>query len=137
MKKYWLPILLASLISACASMPEGPHVRVMPSKGVSLEKFRADDLQCQDFAQNQVSGEIQNKSGIETLTDIAIGSAVGALAGQAIGHNTRGTVTGLAVGATLGLATGAYQAHKSTEDAQNHYDTAYLQCMSTKGHVVQ
>jgi len=130
-------LIVTLLLSACASMPDSPHVYVLPGKGVTLEQFRIDDLQCREFAQDQISGDLPNKSGMDTLTDIAIGSAVGALAGQAIGHNTHGTVTGVAIGAGLGLATGAYQAHKATEDAQNHYDNAYRQCMSIKGHVVQ
>lgn len=131
-----LVLTLMLILSACASMPDAPHVNVMPAKGATLEQFRLDDLQCREFAQDQISGDVTNKSAMETLTDIAIGSAVGALAGQAIGHNTHGTVTGLAIGAGLGLATGAYQAHKSSEEAQSHYDGAYQQCMSIKGHVI-
>lgn len=135
-EKYFFALGLTAIISACASMPDSPHVNVLPAKGVTLEQFRRDDLQCREFAQDQISNDISNKSAMETLTDIAIGSAVGALAGQAIGHNTHGTVTGLAIGAGLGLATGAYQAHQSSEEAQKHYDSAYQQCMSIKGHVI-
>ncbi len=135
--KRLLGLTMMLILSACASIPDAPHVNVLPAKGVTLEQFRLDDLQCREFAQDQISDDISNKSAMETLTDIAIGSAVGALAGQAIGHNTHGTVTGLAIGAGLGLATGAYQAHKNSEDAQRHYDSAYQQCMSIKGHVIR
>ena len=126
--------LATLLLSACVTTPVGPHVAVMPAKGASLEQFKADDQICKNYAQAQIGDELEKSSAMTTLMDMAIGGAVGALGGQAIGHNTKGTLAGAGIGMAAGLATGAYQANKASDDAQIRYDNAYQECMHAKGH---
>ena len=129
-----LPVFLASLIlAACATAPLGPHVAVMPAKGKSMEQFKADDQYCKDYAQAQIGDDLEKHSSTNTLMDMAIGGAVGALGGQMIGHNTKGTVAGAGIGMAAGLAAGAYQANKASDDAQLRYDNAYQACMHARG----
>lgn len=60
-------------------------------------------------------------TGYNTQKGAAIGGALGALAGQAIGRNTAGTLIGLAGGALLGAVVG-----NAEDQAQiNGRDTAY------------
>lgn len=132
--RHTIAALAFLLLAGCATAPIGPHVSVMPAKGKSLEQFKADDKVCKDFAQAEVGDDVEKSSGMNTLMDMAIGGAVGALGGQMIGHNTKGTVAGAGIGMAAGLATGAYQANKASDDAQIRYDNAYQQCMHTKGH---
>lgn len=127
-------LLLLLLLAGCVSAPVGPHVSVIPAKGKTLEQFKIDDQTCKAYAQGQVGDEMEKNSALNTLMDMAIGGAVGALGGQAIGHNTKGTLAGAGIGMAAGLATGAYQANKASEDAQIRYDNAYQECMHTKGH---
>lgn len=124
----------SALLAGCATAPAGPHVSVMPAKGKTLEQFKVDDQICKDYAQAQIGDDLEKNSAMNTLMDMAVGGAVGALGGQAIGHNTKGTVAGAGIGMAMGLATGAYQANKASEDAQIRYDNAYQECMHTKGH---
>lgn len=133
-QKYWMSLFLSVLLAGCATAPAGPHVSVMPAKGKTLEQFKVDDQICKDYAQAQIGDDLEKSSAINTLMDMAIGGATGALGGQAIGHNTKGTVAGAGIGMALGLAAGAYQANKASEDAQIRYDNAYQECMHIKGH---
>lgn len=132
--KYWMSLFFSALLAGCATAPAGPHVSVMPAKGKTLEQFKVDDQICKDYAQAQIGDDLEKNSAMNTLMDMAVGGAVGALGGQAIGHNTKGTVAGAGIGMAMGLATGAYQANKASEDAQIRYDNAYQECMHTKGH---
>ena len=106
----------------------------MPAKGKTLEQFKTDDHACKAYAQAQIGDDLEKNSAMNTLMDMAIGGAVGALGGQAIGHNTKSTMAGVGIGMAAGLATGAYQANKASDDAQIRYDNAYQECMHTKGH---
>ena len=137
MAKYqyrYAALLLSWVLAGCVTAPAGPHVSVMPAKGKTLEQFKADDQTCKAYAQAQVGDDLEKNSAMNTLMDMAIGGAVGALGGQAIGHNTKGTMAGAGIGMAAGLATGAYQANKASDDAQIRYDNAYQECMHTKGH---
>ena len=130
----YIALLLSALLVGCVTVPAGPHIAVMPAKGKTLEQFKADDQTCKAYAQAQIGDDLEKNSAMTTLMDMAIGGAVGALGGQAIGHNTKGTVAGAGIGMAAGLATGAYQANKASDDAQIRYDNAYQVCMHAKGH---
>lgn len=133
-QKHWMSLFLSALLVGCVTAPVGPHVSVMPAKGKTLEQFKTDDQTCKAYAQAQIGDDLEKNSAMNTLMDMAIGGAVGALGGQAIGHNTKGTLAGAGIGMVAGLATGAYQANKATDDAQIRYDNAYQECMHAKGH---
>ena len=39
-----------ALLAGCVTVPTGPAVMVLPGSGKSFEQFRADDLDCRQFA---------------------------------------------------------------------------------------
>ena len=44
------------LLGACVSVPTGPGVMVLPGTGKSFDQYRADDMECRQFASSQVGG---------------------------------------------------------------------------------
>jgi Glycine-zipper domain len=127
-------------LAACATIPTGPSVLVLPGRHASFEQFQADDYACRDFAFAKIGGapgEAVAKSGI---TGAAIGAGIGAATGAAIGAATGDPGTGAAVGAgsglLLGSAAGAAQGATEGAEAQRRYDYAYMQCMYAKGHQI-
>jgi hypothetical protein len=42
------------LLTACAALPTGPRVLVLPHVGTPLETFQQDDRECQDYASSQL-----------------------------------------------------------------------------------
>lgn len=50
-----LALLIASLITSCASIPSGPSFMALPGSGKSFHQFRNDDYQCRQFAYERVS----------------------------------------------------------------------------------
>lgn len=44
---------LISLLSACAAVPMGPSVMVLPGVGKPFDQFQMDDVACRQFAQAQ------------------------------------------------------------------------------------
>jgi hypothetical protein len=42
------------LLNACAALPTGPHVLVLPGAGRPLEEFQRDDGECQAYASHQL-----------------------------------------------------------------------------------
>ena len=49
-------LALVLALGACASVPTGPGVTVLPGTGKSFDQFHADDATCQQFAAAQVTG---------------------------------------------------------------------------------
>ena len=60
----------------------------------------------------------------------------GALAGAAIGGDSKGAAIGAGAGLLMGSATGTDASRASTVGTQRQYDNAYIQCMYAKGHRV-
>lgn len=54
-------LLVASLLTACASMPSGPSTMALPGSGKSFDNFRIDDNQCRQFAYEQFNGASPEK----------------------------------------------------------------------------
>jgi hypothetical protein len=42
------------LMTACAAVPTGPGVLVLPREGTALEDFQRDDRECQGYASQQL-----------------------------------------------------------------------------------
>lgn len=140
-EKKYLPKLtvasLALLLGACTVLPTGPSVMVLPGAGQPFERFRADDVECRQYAQYQIGGKTAGDAAKESaITSAAVGTAVGALAGAAIGGNSKGAAIGAGAGLLMGSATGTDASHASTVGTQRQYDNAYIQCMYAKGHRV-
>ena len=122
------------LPGACASVPSGPGVMVLPGTGKNFDQFRADDFECRQFASSQVGGNTPDQaaeaSGVKSA---AVGTAVGAVAGAIIGGQ-RGAAAGAGTGLIIGGATGAGAGAGSQRSLQQRYDIGYQQCMYAKGH---
>src|SRR2546427_8232487 len=101
------PVLAALLLGACVSVPSGPSVMVLPGTGKSFDQFRADDMDCRQFAYSQVGGTDANQVASESaVKSAAVGTVIGAAAGAAIGGRS-GAAVGAGGGLLVGSAAGA------------------------------
>ena len=69
---------LAALVvlSACASVPTGPTVAVLPGTGKSIDQFRADDVTCHQYALTQVGATRPSQATTDSgARSTAVGSA--------------------------------------------------------------
>lgn len=135
-----IALLLAVLaLSACASIPTGPSVLVLPGDGKNFDQFRIDDTVCRQHAYEQAGGG-QQAAQESAVTSAAVGTGVGAAAGAAIGSASGNFGSGAAIGAGVGLLLGsAYGVDASSRSyyaAQRRYDNAYMQCMYAKGNQI-
>jgi hypothetical protein len=133
--------VVVATLSACATMPTGPSVMVLPGEGKSFDEFRADDAVCRQFAYEQVGGATGQQAAQDSAVKSAVvGTAIGAAAGAAIGSASGDMGAGAAIGAGSGLlfgsAMGSGYASGSYYEAQRRYDNAYLQCMYAKGNQI-
>ena len=128
------------LLTACASVPTGPSVMVLPGNGRNFEQFQSDDADCRQWALYQ-TGTTPNKAATTSgVTGAAVGTVVGAGLGAAIGAAAGSPATGAAVGAGAGLfggtAVGVGNAYGAGYSVQRRYDIAYMQCMYAKGNQI-
>lgn len=124
---------LFALISACAQIPTGPSVAVMPPPGKPFDAFAADDQICRNYA-SRSAGANANEASAESLAGSAVvGTALGAAAGALLGGHAAG---GAAVGAVAGTAIGVHEANTTARTIQQRYDIAYEQCMYSHGDVL-
>jgi outer membrane lipoprotein SlyB len=123
-------------LGGCVSMPSGPGVMVLPGTDKSFDQFRADDMECRQFASSQVGGSTAEQAQVDSaVKSAAVGAAVGAAAGAIIGgHRSAGAGagTGLIIGSVAGAGTGNSSGHT----LQQRYDIGYTQCMYAKGHKI-
>jgi hypothetical protein len=139
--KRWVLLLpIISLLSACAAVPTGPSVMVLPGVGKPFDQFQVDDVACRQFAQTQTGippGEAGRQSTINTA---ALGTLLGAGAGAALGAAAGDAGVGAAIGAGSGLlfgtASGAEAGAGTARSLQSRYDVSYMQCMYAKGNQV-
>ena len=128
-----LPIALLGL-GACATVPTGPGVMVLPGTGKSFDQFRFDDGACRQFAYDQVAGVTPSRAADDSgVRSAAVGTLLGAAAGAAI-DGSSGAAAGAGVGLLFGGLAGAGASERSAYGAQYRYDVAYQQCMYAKGH---
>lgn len=136
--RYFLPLTAASLalLAGCAQIPSGPSVMALPGSGKNFEQFRADDVDCRNYAQYQINGSPASAQTASGLTSAAVGTVVGAVAGAAIGGNHNAAGVGAGTGLMVGSMAGVGAAQQSATSLQRQYDHAYIQCMYGKGHSV-
>lgn len=127
-----VPVVCVSFtIGGCASTPMGPTVQVMPAPNEPFQAFMDDQNTCKKYAADQVAGQADaaNKQAVGgAVLTAALGSALGA----AVGGNNAPAV-GAAGGASAGAAAGAANSQQAQQSIQQQYNTAYLQCMYSKG----
>jgi hypothetical protein len=133
-------LAVALLTGACATVPSGPSVMVLPGAGKSFDQFQVDDASCRQFASQQTGTTTGQASTNTAVAGAAIGTVLGAAAGAAIGAAAGSPGTGAAVGAGAGLlggtAVGAGNAGTAYRTVQRRYDAGYMQCMYAKGHQI-
>ncbi len=134
-------LALCGTLGACATYPSGPSMMAQPGNGASFDQFRADDYQCQGYAQQAlgIRSPQQNASdsGVNSAAvGTAVGAAAGALLGAASGNAGAGAAIGAGSGLVLGSAAGTDAYASGGYMAQQRYDDAYIQCMYAKGHQV-
>src|SRR5271157_1014866 len=135
-----LLLLTVVVLSACATIPAGPSVMVLPGPGKPFEVFQSDDAVCRQWASQQVGaqpGESANKTlasgaAIGTLLGAGLGAAIGA----ATGHFGAGLGIGAASGAIMGTGAASGPAAGAQLTVQRRYDNAYMECMYAKGNQV-
>lgn len=134
----WIVLLLgAGFLSACAVVPTGPSVMVLPGVGKPFDQFQVDDVVCRQYAQQQTGIPPGQAATASTVNSAALGTVLGAGAGAAIGAAAGNAGAGAAIGAgsglLLGTATGAQAGAASSGTLQWRYDVSYMQCMYAKG----
>lgn len=137
------PLLLLLVLNSCATLPTGPSVNVMPTKGKSFETFRTEDATCRQWAEQQVGMSTQDtqdtyNQNVATgaVAGTAIGAGLGAAVGSASGHAGGGALVGAVTGLLIGSATGSDSGRVYGREAQRRYDNAYVQCMYSYGNQV-
>jgi hypothetical protein len=114
----------------------------LPQQGKSFEAFQQDDSICRGFATQQTGGasaaQAANNSAVgSAVVGTALGAGIGAAAGAAGGAAGIGAAAGAAAGLLIGSSVGANNAAVAGGNVQARYDTAYTQCMYSKGNTVQ
>ena len=129
-------LVAAALLGGCVSVPSGPGVMVLPGSGKSFDQFRADDVDCRQYAHYQVGGSTPDGAAANSaVTSAVVGTAIGAAAGAAFGGHgsaAAGAGAGLITGSLIGASTGT----ASQYEVQRRYDYAYQQCMYARGHKI-
>lgn len=129
-------LALPLLAAACTTMPSGPGVMVLPGARMSFSQFRADDMECRNYALESVGGQTANQAATDSgVKSAVVGTAVGAAAGAAIG-GSEGAAVGAGTGLLIGGLAGTGTAQASGYNLQYRYDHGYIQCMYAKGHQV-
>ena len=135
-----LSVSASLLLTACATVPTGPSVMVLPGSGKNFEQFQADDAVCRQWALQQTDTTPNEAGTASAVTSAAVGTVLGAGLGAAIGAASGSPATGAAVGAGAGLlggtAVGAGNAYGAGLSVQRRYDIAYMQCMYAKGNQI-
>jgi hypothetical protein len=138
-----LGVVSVLALGACAvSPPQGPTVMALPPQGKNFDAFQQDDATCRGYATQQTGGASASEAANTSAVGSAVvGTALGAGLGAALGSVGGAVGTGAAVGGAAGLlagsAIGANNAQASGGNIQARYDTAYTQCMYSRGNTVQ
>ena len=142
MNRRWSLLLVFVVVgvSACATVPSGPSVNVMPGPYKPFEVFQADDAACRQWAAQQTGRSPSDTVNQNLASGAALGTLAGAALGAAIGAASGNAGTGAAIGAASGLVGGTAiasgPAYGAGHAVQTRYDNAYVQCMYAKGNQI-
>lgn len=135
-----ITLLFCTTVTGCATIPSGPSVRVYPGTEKSFDEFQADDANCRVWAGQRIGMTPEEISKQSTVTGAGIGTilgaGLGALIGSASGNAGIGAAIGAGSGLLIGASAGSDHGRVSGYEAQQRYDTYYLQCMYLKGNQV-
>ena len=131
---------LALTLGACATVPTGPSVMVLPGSSKTFEQFQADVAVCRQWASEQTGTSASTASTSATTTGAVAGTLIGGAAGAAIGAAAGNPAAGAAIGGGTGLlmgsAYGAGEAQGAYHSVQQRYNMAFMQCMYAKGNQI-
>ena len=142
MYQRWSCLLFFAVValSACATVPSGPSVRVLPGPWEPFEVFQSDDAVCRQWAAQQIGTSPDEAVNQNLATGAVLGMLVGAGLGAAIGSTSGDAGIGAALGAASGLLFGTAvatgPAYGAGYAAQTRYDNTYVQCMYAKGNQI-
>jgi hypothetical protein len=136
-----VPSLAAALLAGCVTVPTGPAVMVMPGAQKSFDQFRADEVDCRNYAQAVLGGPnagqpASDAAAANAVAGAALGAAAGAIIGSVSGNAGSGAAIGAGTGLLFGSAAGSNTAGYSSYALQRQYDVAYMQCMYARGNQV-
>lgn len=128
----------ALLLAGCVTAPPtSPSVTVLPGTAKNFDQFRGDDNECRQYAYYQSGGGTGEDAATDAaVRNAAIGTIVGAAAGALIGGGRSGAAVGAGTGLIVGSSAGYNASNATWYELQRRYDTAYVQCMYSKGHQV-
>lgn len=136
----FLLFLAVVALNACATVPTGPSVRVLPGPWKPFEVFQSDDAVCRQWAAQQIGTSPDEAAGKTLAGGAAIGTllgaGLGALIGSTSGHAGAGAAIGAASGLLVGTSVATDPAYAAASAVQRQYDNAYLQCMYAKGNQI-
>ena len=113
----------------------GPSVAVMPAAHEPFDVFQQEMSICKQYAEQQVSGQAE-AANAQAVGTAFLSTGLGAALGGALGGGGAAGV-GAASGAIAGTGAGAAENPQAAQPAiQQHYDTAFEQCMYAKGNQV-
>ena len=129
------------LLGACATVPSGPAVTVLPGTGKNVEAFQQDGLACQQYAQSVLAGTnapqaANDRAASNAVAGTAIGAASGAIIGSATNQGGQGAAIGAGMGLLFGSTAAANASNVSSWELQRRYDGIYMQCMYARGNQV-
>lgn len=118
----------AFLAVACSTLQGGisPTVEVLPGGGKDMVAFNADDIACRSTATSRANenSPLPTAMGLGDRQEVVASSR-----GRATLRENADSTTGSIYG-------GAPAANAGTPTAQQRFDTAYVQCMFSKGHQI-
>jgi len=136
----FLLFFVVVVLSACATVPSGPSVRVLPGPWKPFEVFQSEDAVCRQWAAQQTGTSPNDAVNQNLATGAVLGTLAGAGLGAAIGSTSGDAGIGAAIGAVSGLLFGTAvatdPAYRAGYAAQTRYDNAYVQCMYAKGNQI-
>lgn len=125
-------IVLSTALVGCVSYPTGPSVMVLPGSQKSFDDFNNDYDICKKYAFNRIGPRDDSKA----VPSAIIGTAIGAVAGAAMGGNSESAGVGAGMGLIAGSMMGAEREYAQGGSSQRVFNQAYIQCMYSKGHRV-
>src|SRR5437773_1094743 len=82
-----LALVFTLSLGACATVPLGPSVMVLPGTGKSFDQFQADDAGCRQWASVQTRTTPQQAAGSSTAKSGVLGTLLGAWRGVSSGFD--------------------------------------------------
>lgn len=128
-------------LSACAAVPTGPNVMLVPGAQKSPQQYQADLGTCRQQAQAQVAPAVDAANN-QAAANAVIGAALGAAFGALVGYGSYGSygnyanqaaAWGAGTGLLYGGAMGSSYSQAANPGLQQRYDAAYAQCMLSQG----